>query len=206
MFPAHLNNRMIKRYSSLNRLIPYIDMPVQHGSAKMLKDMRRGLGPDGIKKRIDNLRNANPDIAIRTSMIVGFPGEGDKEFKELLDFIEEVQFDQLGVFTYSEEEGTHGAEVFEDIIPAEVKDQRKEQVMMLQQDINYKKNKDLVGTTQKVLVDIANEQGTSLGRTYRDSPEIDNYVKIKGKVQPGEFYNVKITDAMEYDLIGEVCE
>ena len=204
--PAHLNNRMIKRYSSLNRLIPYIDMPVQHGSAKMLKDMRRGLGPDGIKKRIDNLRNANPDIAIRTSMIVGFPGEGDKEFKELLDFIEEVQFDRLGVFTYSEEEGTHGAEVFEDIIPAEVKDQRKEQVMMLQQDINYKKNKDLVGTTQKVLVDIANEQGTSLGRTYRDSPEIDNYVKIKGKVQPGEFYNVKITDAMEYDLIGEVCE
>ena len=204
--PAHLNNRMIKRYSSLNRLIPYIDMPVQHGSAKMLKDMRRGLGPDGIKKRIDNLRNANPDIAIRTSMIVGFPGEGDKEFKELLDFIEEVQFDRLGVFTYSEEEGTHGAEVFEDIIPAEVKDQRKEQVMMLQQDINYKKNKDLVGTTQKVLVDIANEQGTSLGRTYRDSPEIDNYVKIKGKVQPGEFYNVKITDAMEYDLIGEICE
>ena len=204
--PAHLNNRMIKRYSSLNRLIPYIDMPVQHGSAKMLKDMRRGLGPDGIKKRIDNLRNANPDIAIRTSIIVGFPGEGDKEFKELLDFIEEVQFDRLGVFTYSEEEGTHGAEVFEDVIPAEVKDQRKEQVMMLQQDINYKKNKDLVGTTQKVLVDIANEQGTSLGRTYRDSPEIDNYVKIKGKVQPGEFYNVKITDAMEYDLIGEVCE
>ena len=168
--------------------------------------MRRGLGPDGIKKRIDNLRNANPDIAIRTSMIVGFPGEGDKEFKELLDFIEEVQFDRLGVFTYSEEEGTYGAEVFEDAIPAEVKDQRKEQVMMLQQDINYKKNKDLVGTTQKVLVDIANEQGTSLGRTYRDSPEIDNYVKIKGKVQPGEFYNVKITDAMEYDLIGEVCE
>lgn len=204
--PAHLNNRMIKRYSCLNRLIPYIDMPVQHGSAKMLKDMRRGLGPDGIKKRIDNLRNANPNIAIRTSMIVGFPGEGDKEFKELLDFIEEVQFDRLGVFTYSEEEGTHGAEVFEDVIPAEVKDQRKEQVMMLQQDINYRKNKNLVGTTQKVLVDIANEQGTSLGRTYRDSPEIDNYVKIKGKVQPGEFYNVKITDAMEYDLIGEICE
>ena len=204
--PAHLNNRMIKRYSCLNRLIPYIDMPVQHGSAKMLRDMRRGLGPDGIKKRIDNLRNANPNIAIRTSMIVGFPGEGDKEFKELLDFIEEVQFDRLGVFTYSEEEGTHGAEVFEDVIPAEVKDQRKEQVMMLQQDINYKKNKDLVGTTQKVLVDIANEQGTSLGRTYRDSPEIDNYVKIKGKVEPGEFYNIKITDAMEYDLIGEICE
>ena len=138
-------------------------------------------------------------------MIVGFPGEGDKEFDELLKFIEEIEFDRLGVFTYSEEEGTHGAEVFTDEVPADVKDQRKEQVMMLQQSINYKKNKSLVGSTQRVLVDICNEQGASLGRTYRDSPEIDNYVKITGEVKPGEFYDVKITDALEYDLIGEVC-
>jgi len=167
--------------------------------------MRRGLGPDGIKKRIEKLREINPDIAIRTSMIVGFPGEGDKEFDELLRFIEEVEFDRLGVFTYSEEEGTHGADVFKDDVPPEVKDERKEQVMMLQQSINHKKNKNLVGSTQRVLVDICNEQGTSLGRTYRDSPEIDNYVKIKGNVEPGMFYDVKITDALEYDLIGEVC-
>jgi ribosomal protein S12 methylthiotransferase len=203
--PAHLNRKMIERYSTLDRLIPYIDMPVQHGSEKVLKDMRRGLGPDGIKKRIDSLRKINPEIAIRTSIIVGFPGEGDKEFNELLKFMEEVEFDRLGVFTYSEEEGTHGAEVFTDEVPADVKDERKEQVMMLQQSINYKKNKKLVGSTQRVLVDICNEQGTSLGRTYRDSPEIDNYVKIKGKVEPGMFYDVKITDAMEYDLVGEVC-
>ncbi len=203
--PAHLNRKMIKRYETLDRLIPYIDMPVQHGSAKVLKDMRRGLGPDGIKKRIDSLREINPDIAIRTSMIVGFPGEGDKEFSELLQFIQEVEFDRLGVFTYSEEEGTHGAEVFKDDIPPEVKDERKEQVMMLQQSINHKKNKNLVGSIQRVLVDICNEQGMSLGRTYRDSPEIDNYVKIKGSVEPGMFYDVIITDALEYDLIGEVC-
>jgi ribosomal protein S12 methylthiotransferase len=203
--PAHLNRKMIDRYSTLERLIPYIDLPVQHGSEKMLKDMRRGLGPDGIKRRIDSLREINPDMAIRTSIIVGFPGEGDKEFSELLDFIQDVQFDRLGVFTYSEEEGTHGADVFEDDVPADVKDERKEQVMLLQQSINFKKNKALVGTTQRVLVDICNDQGTSLGRTYRDSPEIDNYVKIKQKIKPGTFCDVKIIKAMEYDLIGEVC-
>lgn len=203
--PAHLNRKMIERYSTLERLIPYIDMPVQHGSEKILKDMRRGLGPDGIKKRIDALRTVNPDIAIRTSIIVGFPGEGDREFNELLDFIQDVEFDRLGVFTYSEEEGTHGADVFKDDVPAQIKDERKEQVMMLQQSMNFKKNKDLIGSTQRVLVDMCNDQGTSLGRTYRDSPEIDNYVKIKQKIEPGTFCDVKITDAMEYDLIGEVC-
>ena len=203
--PAHLNRKMIERFSSLDRLIPYIDMPVQHGSEKMLKDMRRGLGPDGIRRRIDSLRDHNPDMAIRTSIIVGFPGETDKEFKELLDFIEEIQFDRLGVFTYSEEEGTHGANALEDDVPKEVKDERYNQVMMLQQKINLKKNKELIGSTQRVLVDISKSDGLSLGRTYRDSPEIDNYVKINKRIEPGTFCDVKITDAMEYDLIGEVC-
>jgi ribosomal protein S12 methylthiotransferase len=203
--PAHLNRKMIERFSTLERLIPYIDMPVQHGSEKMLKDMRRGLGPDGIRRRIDNLRECNSDMAIRTSIIVGFPGETDKEFKELLDFIEEVEFDRLGVFTYSEEEGTHGADVFEDNVPKEVKNERHEQVMMLQQGINFRKNKELIGTTQRVLVDISKSDELSIGRTYRDSPEIDNYVKINQSIAPGTFCDVKITDAMEYDLVGEVC-
>ena len=95
--------------------------------------------------------------------------------------------------------------MFKDDVPAQIKDERKEQVMMLQQSMNFKKNKDLIGSTQRVLVDVCNDQGTSLGRTYRDSPEIDNYVKIKQKIEPGTFCDVKITDAMEYDLIGEVC-
>ena len=196
---------MIERFSTLDKLIPYIDMPVQHGSEKMLKDMRRGLGPDGIRRRIDNLRDHNPDMAIRTSIIVGFPGETDKEFKELLDFIEEIKFDRLGVFTYSEEEGTHGANALEDDVPREVKDERYEQVMLRQQGINFKKNKELIGSTQRVLIDISKSEGLSLGRTYRDSPEIDNYVKINKGVEPGRFYNVKITGALEYDLIGEVA-
>ena len=203
--PAHLNRKMIERFSTLERLIPYIDMPVQHGSEKMLKDMRRGLGPDGIRRRIDNLRECNSDMAIRTSIIVGFPGETDKEFKELLDFIKEVEFDRLGVFTYSEEEGTHGADVFEDNVPKEVKNERHEQVMMLQQGINFRKNKELIGTTQRVLIDISKSDELSIGRTYRDSPEIDNYVKINQSIAPGTFCDVKITDAMEYDLVGEVC-
>ena len=203
--PAHLNRKIIERFSTLERLIPYIDMPVQHGSEKMLKDMRRGLGPDGIRRRIDNLRECNSDIAIRTSIIVGFPGETDKEFKELLDFIEEVEFDRLGVFTYSEEEGTHGADVFEDNVPKEIKNERHEQVMMLQQGINFRKNKELIGTTQRVLIDISKSDELSIGRTYRDSPEIDNYVKINQSIAPGTFCDVKIIDAMEYDLVGEVC-
>ena len=203
--PAHLNRRMIERFSTLDRLIPYIDMPVQHGSEKVLKDMKRGLGPDGIKKRIEKLRNINSNIAIRTSIIVGFPGETNKEFRELLDFIQEIEFDRLGVFTYSEEEGTHGADAYVDNVPADVKDQRKEEVMLLQQSINLKKNKDLIGSKERVLIDVCNAEGVSLGRTYRDSPEIDNYVKIYEKLEPGMFYDIKITDAMEYDLIGESC-
>lgn len=202
--PAHLSKKMIKRFSRLQKLLPYIDMPVQHGSEKMLKDMKRGLGPDGIKKRIDWLRDQNSEISIRTSIIVGFPGESDVEFRELLDFIKEVEFDRLGVFTYSEEEGTYGASHLEDNISKEVKNERYQEVMLLQQGINYRKNRELIGTTQRVLVDICKSDNLSLGRTYRDSPEIDNYVKIKSKVEPGTFCDIKITDALEYDLIGEV--
>ena len=202
--PAHLSKKMIKRFSRLQKLLPYIDMPVQHGSEKMLKYMKRGLGPDGIKKRIDWLRDQNPDISIRTSIIVGFPGESDVEFRELLDFIQEVKFDRLGVFTYSEEEGTYGASHLEDNISKKIKNERYQEVMLLQQGINYRKNRELIGTTQRVLVDICKSDNLSLGRTYRDSPEIDNYVKIKSKVEPGTFCDVKITDALEYDLIGEV--
>ncbi len=203
--PAHLNIKMIERFSTLEKLIPYIDMPVQHGSDKMLKDMRRGLGVDGIKRRIDALRNANPDIAIRTSIIVGFPGETEKDFNHLLDFISEIEFDRLGVFTYSEEEGTYGADALDDNVEAEVKENRREEVMLLQQKINHKKNLGLVGTTQRVLIDMCNSQGVSFGRTYRDSPEIDNYVKIKEEIDSGVFCDVKITEAEEYDLVGERC-
>ena len=201
--PSNLHREMIKSFSRLEKLIPYIDMPIQHGSDKMIKIMRRGLKSDGIKRKIDKLRAMNENISIRTSIIVGHPGETDKEFNELLDFISEVQFDRLGVFQYSHEESTLAADTMEDEIPKEIKQQRFDQTMALQQAINYKKNKELVNSSQKVIIDISKDN-FSLGRTFRDSPTIDNYVKINQSLKVGEFYDVKITEAQEYDLIGEV--
>jgi ribosomal protein S12 methylthiotransferase len=202
--PAHLHRDMIQAYSEFNRVIPYIDMPVQHGSDRMLKRMRRGLKSEGIKNRIKALRDVNSEIAIRTSIIVGFPGETDEDFQQLMDMIEEVKFDRLGVFTYSEEEGTTAAADMEDDIPRHIKEERLDAVMMAQQSINLKKNKGLVGQTDKVIVDKSTDDGWTIARSYRDAPEIDNYVRINGKYKEGEFLNVKYTDAFEYDLTAEV--
>ena len=200
--PAHLHREMIQRFSDLEKLVPYIDMPVQHGSDRMLKNMRRGLGSAGIRKRIDALRTINPDISIRTSMIVGFPGETDEDFKELYKFVEEVEFDRLGVFTYSEEEGTHGANL-EDDVPGEVKTNRMDEIMLLQQEINLKKNQSLIGSTEKVLIDLQSEDGSSIGRSYRDAPQVDNFIRVDELLPVGEFVDVKITEAFEYDVKGE---
>ena len=197
--PAHLHREMIQRFGQVEKLVPYIDMPVQHGSDKMLKDMRRGLMADGIRKRIDDLRKVNPDISLRTSIIVGFPGERDSHFKELYDFVEDIEFDRLGVFTYSEEEGTHGASIKDDV-PTEVKTERMDAIMLLQQEINLKKNQSRIGNMERVLIDLHSDDGTSIGRSYRDAPEVDNFVRVDEKLNIGEFYDVEITAAFEYDL------
>ena len=202
--PAHLHRDMIKAYSEFNRVIPYIDMPVQHGSDRMLKLMRRGLKSEGIKSRIKALRDVNSEIAIRTSIIVGFPGETDKDFQQLMDMVEEVQFDRLGVFTYSEEEGTTAAADMKDDIPRHIKEERLDAIMMTQQSINLKKNQGLVGQSDKVIVDKSTNDGWTIARSYRDAPEIDNYVRINEKYTEGEFLNVRYTEAFEYDLIAEV--
>ena len=201
--PSNLHRKMIEQFKNLKKLIPYIDMPIQHGADKMLKIMRRGLKSDGIKKKIDSLRKINNDIAIRTSIIVGHPGETDKEFNELLKFISEVEFDRLGVFQYSHEEDTLAGNMMQDDVPKKVKRERFEETMALQQKINLKKNQSLLGTKQKILIDVAKD-GFSLGRTYRDSPTVDNYVKINTELETGKFYNVKIEKALEYDLVGKV--
>ena len=203
--PSNLHREMIKCFKSLDKLIPYIDMPIQHGSDKMIKIMKRGLKSDGIKKKIDSLRKANDNIAIRTSIIVGHPGETDKEFQELLDFISDIEFDRLGVFQYSHEENTLAGDMMKDEVPKKVKQERFDQIMALQQTINFKKNKALVGTTQNVLIDVSKDN-FSLGRTFRDSPTIDNYVKIEKKLDIGKFYDIDITSAQEYDLIGKVAK
>ena len=203
--PAHLNKKMIDKFSTLQKLVPYIDMPTQHGSDRMLKNMKRGLDSSGIKKRIDLLRNANNNISIRTSIIVGFPGETANDFKELKNFVKDIKFDRLGVFQYSEEEGTSAAFDYEDNIPKELKQERYDQLMSIQQKINFEKNKARVGNKEKIIIDVCNEdQGWSLGRSYRDAPEIDNYVKINQSLKIGSFYDIKITEAWGYDVMGEL--
>ena len=204
--PAHLHRDMITAFGSFKKVVPYIDMPVQHGSDRMLKLMRRGLKYSGIKKRIESLRKVNPNIALRTSIIVGFPGETDEDFQDLMNMIQEIKFDRLGVFTYSEEEGTIAAKDFEDNIPRHVKEERLDTVMMAQQAISLKKNQELIGSVDKVIVDKNLDDGWSICRSYRDAPEIDNFVRINGKFSEGDFLNVKYTKAFEYDLHAEVIK
>ena len=198
--PAHLSQRIIEELANSDKVCSYLDMPIQHSSDKILKSMRRGLGQTGIRDRINSLRKSVSDIRIRTTLIVGYPGEEDEDFKQLYDFVEEIKFDRLGVFTYSEEEGTL-AEDMDDNVPKKIKDERKSIIMDLQANISASKNEEMVGKTYKVLVDKCGET-VSVGRTEYDSPEIDNIVQIKSPVKKGEFVNVKIESSNEFELIG----
>ena len=198
--PAHLSKKIIQSIANANNFCSYLDMPIQHASDPILKSMRRGLNAEGIKKRIQLLRDAIQDIKIRTTLIVGYPGETDEDFEKLCSFIEEVRFDRLGVFTYSEEEGTL-AEVLKDDIPQAVKNDRKAKIMDLQANISNENNQLMIGKELRVLVDDSGEKH-SVGRTEFDSPEIDNIVNIDAKLEVGQFYNVKIQSANEFELIG----
>lgn len=199
--PAHLSQRIIDSISESEKVCNYLDMPVQHASDSILKSMKRGLNQKGIRDRINRLRGSNPDIALRTTLIVGYPGETENDFKELYNFVEDVKFDRLGVFTYSEEEGTTAADL-DDNIPVELKNERKNQIIELQHDISLERNESFIGKNLKVLVDQA-ENNIGVGRTEFDSPEIDNIVHIEGKVKKGEFVNVDIESVNEYELIGK---
>ena len=198
--PAHLSQRIIQKLAESEKVCSYLDMPIQHGSDKILKSMRRGLGQKGIRDRIDSLRKSVSDIRIRTTLIVGYPDESDKDFQQLYDFVDEIKFDRLGVFTYSEEEGTL-AEELDDNIPNKIKDERKSIIMDLQANISAEKNEKMVGKTYKVLVDKCGDT-VSVGRTEYDSPEIDNIVHIKSPIPKGEFVDVKIESSNEFELIG----
>ena len=186
-------------------MVPYVDMPIQHASNNVLKVMRRGLNIEGIKRKIDELRAVNSNIAIRTSMIVGFPNETENDFKELYDFVSEMQFDRLGVFMYSEEDGTYGQKTLEDIVPKSVKKDRLDEIMKLQHSISLKNNTALIGSTQEVVIDTNTHDGKSIGRTFRDSPDIDNTVTVNSKLNVGGFYDIKIKDVSAYNMNGEVA-
>ena len=198
--PAHLSKKIIDALAESKNFCDYLDMPIQHGSDRILKSMRRGLGQEGIRKKINDLRKMIPNIRIRTTLIVGYPNETENDFKELYDFIDEMQFDRLGVFTYSEEEGTL-AEKLDDNVPNELKNERKSIIMDLQANISAEKNEKMIGKTYKVLVDECGDT-VSVARTEYDSPEIDNIVHIKSPIQKGKFVNIKVDSSNEFELIG----
>jgi ribosomal protein S12 methylthiotransferase len=200
--PAHLSRRIIAALAEARKVCRYLDLPIQHASDRLLQSMRRGLGRAGIRERIQLLREAMPDIHLRTTVIVGYPGETEDDFKILCDFIREIQFDRLGVFTYSEEEGTPAAALVDDV-PREVKDERRARIMEIQNEISAAKNARLVGEEMTVLVDRCDGH-SAVGRTEFDSPEVDQLVHIQEPVPAGEFIQVRITAAEEYDLYGEM--
>ena len=199
--PAHLSQRIIDSIADSDKVCNYLDMPVQHASDIILKSMKRGLNQQGIRDRINRLRDASSGIAIRTTLIVGYPGETEEDFTELFNFVKDIRFDRLGVFTYSEEEGTSAAHL-DDNIPQEVKNDRKNQIIELQHDISLARNESFIGKNIRVLID-QTENNIGVGRTEYDSPEIDNIVQIEGKVSRGEFVNIIVNGANEYELIGK---
>ena len=200
--PAYLTPKIIDAMAGSNKVCNYLDMPIQHASDNILRSMKRGLGQAGIKKRIENLRSAMPGIALRTTLIVGYPGETDDDFKELTDFITETQFDRLGVFTYSEEEGTSAAGLKDDV-PRKIKDHRKNEILDLQNEISFTKNEKFIGKTIRVMIDETGNE-ISVGRSEYDSPEIDNIVHVRSSQETGSLKDVVISDANEFELIGDV--
>ncbi len=200
--PAHLAQRIIQAMVDCDKVCSYLDMPIQHASDPILNSMRRGLSQAGIRDRIHRLKTAMPGLALRTTLIVGYPGETENDYNQLRDFVEEIRFDRLGIFTYSEEEGTPAAGLKDDV-PREVKDERLNELQEIQNGISLERNESFMGTTMKVLVDESGEE-VSVGRTEYDSPEIDNIVHIQGPAEKGQFCNVLVESTNEYELIGSI--
>lgn len=201
-YPGHLSRRLIAAMAGDARVCHYIDLPLQHAHPAVLRRMKRPAGVDRTRRLIAGLRAAMPDLALRTSLIVGYPGETEAEFQALLDFVREIRFDRVGVFVYSPEEGTPAA-ALPNPVPEPVKEERRERLMALQQGISLELNRAQVGRTLAVLVE-GQGDGLSVGRSYRDAPEIDGLVLLPGHAPVGQMVMARITGSMEYDLIGEI--
>ena len=205
-YPGYITDELIEVMATSDQILPYIDIPLQHADPGILKKMRRPANIDWVFRTVEKLREKMPNLALRTTFIVGYPGETDEAFEVLLDFIKEMRFDRVGVFEYSLEPGTT-SEPFGDPVSLEVKLDRKEQMMITQQRISLEKNQMLVGKTLDVLVEgqgVVEGSGEviSLGRTYRDAPEIDGMMIVEGELPLGILAPVTITGAMTYDLSG----
>lgn len=200
-FPEDVLDIMVAKPNICN----YLDIPLQHGSTKILKSMRRGTTREKTEALIDKFRQKIPDITLRTTLIAGHPGETEEDFQEMMTFIEQSRFDRLGVFAYSHEEDTHSF-TMQDDVPEEVKQERVDTIMELQEGISYELNQKKLDTIQKVLID-RKDGAYFVGRTEADSPEVDNEVLIEAKdnyLRIGDFVNAKIVKAESFDLYGEV--
>ena len=202
-YPAHFPDDVIEAVRDEPKICKYLDIPFQHISDRQLKSMRRGVTKEQVYDLIEKLRSEVPDIALRTTLLTGYPGESDEDFAELLEFVEKVRFERLGVFPYSEEEGTYSAEQLDDDVPDEVKHQRADTLMELQNRISAENNRLRIGNCERIIID-RREDSFLIGRSQYDSPEIDTEILIETEqqIRPGAFCNVKITDAEDYDLYG----
>ena len=204
VFPSGFPTDIIDAIKDCDKVCRYLDMPLQHVSDNVLKLMRRGITKEKSTKLVETIREKVPGISMRTTFLVGYPGETEDDFKQLVNWVEEMRFDRLGVFTYSHEENTHAYKA-EDNVPDEVKKERASILMEAQREVSRELNKKKIGKTLKVLID-RKEGGYFIGRTEHDSPEVDNEVHIKAEndmyLRIGDFANIKITSAEDYDLIG----
>ena len=201
-YPGYVTDRLIEIMAKHPQIVPYLDIPLQHAHPATLRRMRRPANIDWVYRTLEKMRTAMPDLALRTTFIVGYPGENDEEYQSLLDFIQDINFDRVGAFQFSFEPGTT-SESLGDPVPSEVKQARWEQLMELQQGISLERNQAYVGKTLDVLIE-GQGDGISVGRSYRDAPEIDGLVIVEGHQPVGEMVPVRINSAMVYDLAGVV--
>jgi len=199
-YPGYITDRLIEVMAAHPQILPYLDMPLQHAHPATLERMRRPANLDWVHRTLEKMRRLMPDLAFRTTFIVGYPGETETEFQTLLDFVEEIRFDRIGAFQFSFEPGTP-SESLGDPVPLEVKQERYERLMERQAAISLQKNQTFVGKTLAALIE-GQGDGLSIGRTYRDAPEIDGLVIIEGELTVGEILPIRINGAMTYDLTG----
>lgn len=206
-YPEEIELPLIEELRDNPKVCHYLDLPIQHSSDRILKAMNRKTRREELKEKIALLRREIPDICLRTTLITGFPGETEEDFQDVLSFISEESFDRLGVFPYSQEEGTPAASM-ENQIPESVKNKRLSRIMELQQEIAFQKAEEQRGRILKALITgYDEEEGRVILRSYMDSPEIDSFIFVKGpERESGDFVQVKVVDTEGYDLIGEYCE
>ncbi len=203
-YPGYVSDRLIDLMSDSPQLLNYFDIPLQHADPTILKSMKRPSDIDWVYRTVEKMRRRIPDLAIRSTFIVGYPGETEKEFQTLLNFIEEMQMDHVGVFTFSFEKGT-SSEPLGDPVSKEEKEERLRRLMELQESISLKRNQSLIGKKMNILIE-GSSDGISVGRSYRDAPEIDGLVIVEGSVPLGTMQPVQITGAMTHDLTGLIIK